>query len=225
MGLFSGIAGGLIGGAIGAAIWAAISHYFNVEVGYVAWGVGILVGLGFRFLGGNASGPVAGISAALVAILSVLAGKWCAVALALGGLGNNVELTHEHGIARRAQLIAEQREQKGEKVAWPELQDDDAPAQERFPKDIWQRAEQDWQALQPDEQQAELDQQRTEMEQMVGKIAGALQMQVFLQSFNIIDLIFGLLAISTAYKMAANGPMESTPATPETKPDGDPQQA
>ena len=40
--------GGLVGGAIGAAIWAGIVYAIHVEIGWLAWGVGALVGLGVR---------------------------------------------------------------------------------------------------------------------------------------------------------------------------------
>jgi hypothetical protein len=205
MGLFSGMAGALMGGMIGAAIWAAIAHFFNLEVGYIAWGVGLLVGLGFRFLGGDAKGPVAGIATAAIAVVSILAGKYCAVALALGAFGSeSVEFFPEDGIAHEARQLAEARELKGEKINWPEVADD-APARETFPAEIWHEAEKTWHALTPAEQEQRLAQRRKEFQAIAGQLDDHLQWIVFRNSFNIIDLIFGFLAISTAYKLAAAG--------------------
>jgi hypothetical protein len=137
------------------------------------------------------------------------------LALALGGIGGNFEVTHEDGIARHAQLIVIDRESKGEQVAWPEVTED-APTREQFPQDIWEKAEAEWKAMKPEDQQAELDRHKQEVGELMGKLAGQMQFQFFVQSFGFMDLLFGFLAISTAYKLAANGPMESAPAPAET---------
>jgi len=69
------VAGG-IGGLIGAAIWAGISYATNYEVGWIAWGVGFLVGVGVRVSAGeNEEGFAPGLTAAVVAIVAVLGGK------------------------------------------------------------------------------------------------------------------------------------------------------
>lgn len=66
-----------IAGLAGAVAWAAVLRYTEHEVGYVAWGLGLLVGLAgrHRCAGSNA----AGFAAAGVTIVSILAGKWLGV--------------------------------------------------------------------------------------------------------------------------------------------------
>ena len=44
MNRFGALAGGVVAGSIGALIWAAIAYFTGYEVGWVAWGVGGLVG-------------------------------------------------------------------------------------------------------------------------------------------------------------------------------------
>lgn len=39
---------GAIGGAIGAAIWVAVGYLTSYEVGWIAWGIGVLVGIAVR---------------------------------------------------------------------------------------------------------------------------------------------------------------------------------
>ncbi|MEM8680541.1 MAG: hypothetical protein AAGF97_14435, partial [Planctomycetota bacterium] len=67
------IIGAVIAGVIGALIWGAISYYAQVEVGYVAWGIGLLVGWAAHRLGGE--GAVTGIVCAAIALGSMLLGK------------------------------------------------------------------------------------------------------------------------------------------------------
>src|SRR5262249_23589264 len=62
------------GGAIvGALIWAGIARTTHLEVGYVAWAIGGLVGLGGYWVGGR--GSFAGLSCAVIALMSILLGK------------------------------------------------------------------------------------------------------------------------------------------------------
>lgn len=70
-GLAIGVAAG--GAVAGALIWAAISYFTNYEVGWIAWGVGGLVG-GAAVLAGGRSQTVA-IAAAVLAVLGIAAGK------------------------------------------------------------------------------------------------------------------------------------------------------
>lgn len=63
------VVGAVLGGIAGAAIWAAVAFYAHLEAGYVAWGVGILTGLGAAIFADKKGGggmPV-GIMAAVVA--------------------------------------------------------------------------------------------------------------------------------------------------------------
>jgi len=58
---------------VGAVAWAAIVHTTNYEIGYVAWGIGLLVGGAAVKLGG--SGTTMGVTAAALTVLSILGGK------------------------------------------------------------------------------------------------------------------------------------------------------
>ena len=63
-----------VGAAIGALVWAFIAVKIGYEVGYVAWGVGLLAGLG-AVMSRFQPGIKLGVTAALIAICGIFAGK------------------------------------------------------------------------------------------------------------------------------------------------------
>lgn len=71
------IVGALIGGIIGAILWGAISAVINFEIGYMATGIGFLVGFGAVLLGGQ--GKPMGVLCGIIALLSIFGGKIAAV--------------------------------------------------------------------------------------------------------------------------------------------------
>lgn len=75
------LSGATVGAVIGAAIWAGISYFTGYEVGYVAWGVGGLVGFGAHLGGGR--GAATGALCAVLALLSIFAGKYYSVSFYL----------------------------------------------------------------------------------------------------------------------------------------------
>jgi hypothetical protein len=73
------IVGGAIGALAGGAAWALIAIVTNLEVGYVAVGVGFLAGFG-AFLGaGKKKGKQVQIVAVACALLGLLVGKYATV--------------------------------------------------------------------------------------------------------------------------------------------------
>jgi hypothetical protein len=77
------LAGAIGAAAVGAAIWAAIVLITNYEVGWVAWGIGGLVGGACAGLGGRGQ-PLAATCAGL-ALASILVGKFAAVHFGMEG--------------------------------------------------------------------------------------------------------------------------------------------
>lgn len=63
----------------GAVIWAVLVYTTNYEVGFVAWGIGALVGAAALKSGGR--GPQMGVACAVLALVSILAGKLIATQL------------------------------------------------------------------------------------------------------------------------------------------------
>jgi len=77
-----GIAGGVAGGLIGAIVWATLSALTNYQIGYMAVGVGFLVGFGVRTLGRGIDRTF-GIAGALIAFLGCIAGNLGAILFAI----------------------------------------------------------------------------------------------------------------------------------------------
>ena len=83
--------GAVIGGAIGAAIWAAIAYFTGYEIGWIAWGIGVLVGMGASIspMESGGGGAITGAMAAIVAMASITGGKYAASHYAVqDALGN-----------------------------------------------------------------------------------------------------------------------------------------
>ena len=73
-----GILGGAGGAIIGAALWAVVTVATGFQIGYMAIGVGILVGFAVRFLGKGVD-ITFGIVGAVFALLGCAAGNFLAM--------------------------------------------------------------------------------------------------------------------------------------------------
>ena len=69
---------GLIGGGVamlvGAAIWGAVTYFTEYQIGYMAIGVGFLVGFAFRFFG-KGNSIIFGLSSAVLALVGCALGN------------------------------------------------------------------------------------------------------------------------------------------------------
>ncbi len=70
--------GGLVAAGIGAAIWAAVTVATGYQIGWMAVGVGFLVGIAIRKTG-NGRTMVFGIAGALLALVGCIAGNLLAM--------------------------------------------------------------------------------------------------------------------------------------------------
>lgn len=119
--------GGLAGAMIGAAIWAGIVIATGYEVGYVAWGIGLLVGLGVTMLG-NERGQVIGISAGGQAVVGLIVAKlliveWGAPSQIKAEIMANEELqwmlVYEQVMVDEPELVA-QMDVYPDEQSWPQ---------------------------------------------------------------------------------------------------------
>jgi hypothetical protein len=79
-----GIVGGLVGGGIGAALWAVITYVTDYQIGFMAVGVGFLVGYGVRLLG-RGMDRAFGVAGGIIALVSVVLGNFL---VSIGYLAN-----------------------------------------------------------------------------------------------------------------------------------------
>lgn len=82
----SAIVGGMIAALVGAILWAIVTVATGFQIGYMAIGVGFLVGYAMRFFGGG-SNPIYGVAGAILAVLGSAFGN---VLSGVGLLANQI---------------------------------------------------------------------------------------------------------------------------------------
>ncbi len=205
------LVGGLIGGATGIAIWVLVGYFTHYEVGWIAWVVGFLTGVGIRYaayLHNEEASFGKAILASLMAIGAILTAKFLVFALLVGGRGdeilrqaaNQMRFDDDAMIASIADDIADEAVKRGETIAWPPgTSQETASKRDDFPTSLWQKAQARWNQLGPKGQQ---DQKRQRI-----MLAMALSEQgtrpSFGECFTPWDLLWFGLAIFTAYKVGS----------------------
>lgn len=205
------IIGGSIGGAIGAAIWAAVAYFTNFEVGWIAWGIGVAAGLGVRKAAGAAEGWLPGAVAVVIAALSIAAGKYAAISLAIGDLAfdGHATIAPDEMIASLAARICADRLAAGQQVRWPEgVTEDDTEEREDFPPDVWQEASKKWEALGAAEQQRQIAERHAEFQRVTETLLAEFRKEAFLGSFGGFDILWFLLAAGSAFKLGSGATTE-----------------
>ena len=73
----SGIVAAAAAAVVGALIWKFITVFFNYELGFIAWGIGLVVGVGAAMFGSK--GMSTGVICGIFALLAILSGKYMAM--------------------------------------------------------------------------------------------------------------------------------------------------
>ena len=84
------LVGATIGALVGAVLWAVVLYFTEYEIGWIAWGIGGLVGLGAKLLGGT--GRNMALACAGLAVVGIFLGKLLGMYVVLGQVANT-ELT------------------------------------------------------------------------------------------------------------------------------------
>lgn len=208
----------VIAGAIGAGAWAALGHFANIELGWLAIGVGFLCGLG-AMVGADGEGEaVNGVIAVIVTVLAIVAGKWLMVSWAFAeGLDEQAmaEIRSEASsrdslVATLAYEIAGEREANGEALEWPDGYDDpDLPYARSFPDGIWDEATEAYRAMSQEERDDLVRANLAEAEEMVAMFMGEFgteaKIEAFKSMFGVMDLLFFGIGAFAAFRMGASG--------------------
>lgn len=72
--LLMGLVGGVIAMLVGAIVWGAITYFTNYQIGWMAIGVGFLVGLAIKFFGKGKT-LIFGVSGAVLALIGCVLGN------------------------------------------------------------------------------------------------------------------------------------------------------
>ncbi len=212
----SAVIGGIVAGSVGAGIWAIVAYFTGFEIGWLAWGIGLLVGIGVT-IGNKGEGSVsAGVLAAALAVLAVVGGKYTMVRMVMPNESELVTSSlaaledDEIVVSYLADAIVEEYEVSGKAVQWPEgSQPFQGTVEQDYPADIWAAAATRWEAM----SEAEQESFRSELSSNIEASAAAFQDMIanagFLHTFGLMDLIFFTLAVVTAFKIGKKGsPLE-----------------
>jgi hypothetical protein len=77
------VGAGLVAAIVGGIVWGLIVKWTDYEVGFVAWGIGFLVGIAVLAATRGARGPVFQVVAVLCALVGILVGKYLSFAWVL----------------------------------------------------------------------------------------------------------------------------------------------
>lgn len=202
------VVAGVIGGALGAWVWAAVTYWTHHEVGWIALGIGVLVGMAVRMAAGNIRGWAPGITAAIIAVLAIIGGKYVGTKMLfdweLLNLTNAVRVTDEDMALIQAINIIQERDVAGEPVSWPPGQSAATAKQlSDFPVDVATEARTRWASTPPGEHFNQKEARKAELRSRIRAGANDLRMAAFTQSFSLIYALFFLLAILSAFKIAS----------------------
>ncbi|MFO1031598.1 MAG: hypothetical protein U1F60_10990 [Planctomycetota bacterium] len=187
----------------GAAVWALLVVYAHVEIGYLAWGIGLAVGAAMTYAG--ARGNLLALAAGVLALLSIGSGKHMAFRTLLSDEATKIA----------AGLDKEQYEAfQTQCDDWAKLGDSPTDAQIRaFVKEqgIVIADPTKFRAMYLPQMQWFLE-NKPNLEQWRANMVDTMQSQyTFLEylkeDFNPIDILFAFLGIATAFGMVSKATM------------------
>lgn len=211
------ILGATVGAAIGAAIWAAIAALTGYEVGYVAWGVGLAVGFGAHVMG--SSTQMTAVVCALLALGSIFVGKMIAFDLAVGDelrSATSKYLTqdaYDEEVRDASDLAAMESDDDLPEFIASHGYSDGSTAEDVTQEEI------DWfnSAYGPDlvrlyVDQLTFDEWKALREERVSTTlaAGISTTDLVIEDLGMFDLIFALLGVITAYRVALGVELSDT---------------
>lgn len=199
---------GVIGGAIGAAVWAAISYFTGFEIGWIACGIGALVGFGMALGSRGEAGIAGGVVAAVIALLSVGAGKYAAVQFSVSKLTSevsaNLHFSDDDAKAYMADQLVTERESKGETLKWPDgMTSDDAEKLADYPVVVVKDVEKRWKGMSPEAAKQYTAQAEEQAKAQMKVAFASLGQTAFERSFGLFDILWAVLAVLGAFKIGS----------------------
>lgn len=201
--MLRGLVGALIGGLIAAAAWALIAYYLNRESTLVALGVGVLVGKGMQYGLTESPGTRSGAIAALVALATIVAGKFAAVQIIIReDMERAAFMQPVNEEACKIQLgfaVMEELEKEGKSLKWPEGRNaDNLEHFEEFPDQIRNEVDAEWMAMTPEEKTDFTKATQLAYDQYRQDVAADASVTGFVNSFSFYDILWGALAMAAA---------------------------
>jgi len=226
MALIKAVVLALVAGLAGALAWAVVGYYTHFEIGWLAWGIGALVGAAARFGASSHAGMRSGLVAVVIAVLAVLAGKGGVIgAEIMRYVHENPPpvVTEENLISYYADDVAAEFEAGGRAVVWPPsgAERGQGWVESDYPADVWAEASERWRGLAPGEQAAHRETVERQVAYTPEFYSHAFS-DMFTKSLSVFDALWFCLAVMTAYRLgssrrvgvvagASAGPGDGTP--------------
>lgn len=198
--------GAVVGGAAGGLVWALIAFYGNVEIGWIAWGIGVLCGFCVKLVAQDKADSLTGIIAAFGSVTGIGLGKYLTVAWLIGkmtaGVFDDAKMTEMLEL-RAAVQTAEQMIERRQKVNFTNGKSiETADSINDFPADVQQVARQMLKDLPPGEYEKKVNELRQEMEAIKGMMAPD-PIEAIKASLHPLDALFAFFAVMSAYQIAS----------------------
>ena len=202
------LAAGLVVALIAGGVWALLVRFTGYEIGYVAWGIGFMVGIAMTRVTSQRSQQLA-YAAAGLALVGLVAGK---VFIVLGSAGPMAKEFADNDEMLKAGLAWQMYEERQLDAATLEELDRTEAAGDTLSDAVWAsmtgQAGTRLAAMTPEERQAAATSLARGVLQQSG-VVGGIKAQL-----SLFDLLWVFLAVGTAYRMLApTGPVtEPQPA-------------
>lgn len=205
------IVGGVVGGAIGAAIWTLVAYQTRYEIGWIAWGVGVLTGIGVAAGARGSVGPITGLVAAVISLAAVCGGRYAAISMLVddfaGKITQNMHYTVDMAIGETATTVVNEWKAAGKKLNWPEGMDPEdaalASEESEFPTEVWAEATKRWSARSDADRTRFIAAKDSELRSDVSARLSSIKERGFVESIGLFDILFMLLAVASAYGVAS----------------------
>ena len=197
------------GALIGALVWYGVAKAFSIELGYIAWGLGVLAGIGMH-IGIKNESALAGFLAALFALGGIVAGKTMYVAWVLVPMVQGEIVKEMNSIENQRSVLIDQESSKILKAR--NINPDEAneaqgeaaykEAKARVGKLSDEEVRQQFKSY--TEEQAKVGSGSQPVRSLKDIPTGVLVLLVGLM-FGFKDLIFVILGMATAFKLGYDG--------------------
>lgn len=195
----------LVGALLGGAVWFLVAWYLNAEVGYVAWGIGFVAGVGM-LIGCKDPSAKAGIVAALMSVVGIVAAKaaifFVIIYIVVTGNTSNIDSQRGFVTVQMAEEILDDKGVSDDAEREKQWESTYAEAEGRVKKMSDEEVRRQWAAYREAIAQARTERSPDEPE--TGGGAGILKAFVATQ-FGLFDLLWFILALGTAYKIGNTG--------------------
>ena len=205
---------GIGAGLFAAILWGAFSYATGRELGWIAWGVGVLVGLAIRFAAEDVVGWMPGILAVGIALLSILCGKYLAVRLVVANefAGIHDVLDHLEPEFAKVELgneVVAEYEAKKKKLNWPKktrlltAETSGPQMASEFPADVWKETNRRWDTLKSEEKERRMAVAKQNLDKRIDAGRRSAVARGFDNTFTPFDALWFLLAAGTAFRIGS----------------------